>query len=215
MARKRPRDEEPADLEYATKAATRLLNSYPFLPAHGRTTYSDNEPLMAANVELDDPAKWRPWTREEWVEFNKHAYGPNASAGANAAAEILWLSHQFPHGSREWRILLQTAEKLDPFDDLRPAGRPKKSGPDKKLLLAVGVCLMFGHNATFVAQQLEPIYNWRKKEGPDRDHRIHYLAKKIRKALANLSPAEAEEAKAFAAKYFSDDVDIWDVISDR
>jgi hypothetical protein len=59
---------------------------------------------------------------------------------------------------------------------------------------AVSLCCASGDNATTVARYLDNAFNPGKRAGSK--HRIDYLAKRTRQALAKLSPAEVEELAA-------------------
>lgn len=154
-------------------------------------------------MDAEAPVKGKKWTRRAWVKF--HGHGPNTSERVKASTELLWLSHKFPWRSREWVILQVAAHKLFFLDERRPAHRPKAASRDFKLALAIGLCLATGRNATFIAGQVEPIFGSAKKAGLD--NRIHYLAKRTRKGLVNLSPAHAEAFTALGQIFLSDDED--------
>jgi len=137
------------------------------------------------------PTTTKKWTRKEF--FSPLYLGPNPTLRRKIAQEFLWQSHKFPWSSKEWRILQRAAHELFnlDMDGERPRGRPRKNVAGEPVRLAMAVCLVTGDNANFVARNLDPVFNNKKKGGAK--NRIEYLAKKTRQGLAKLTPDEARQ----------------------
>jgi hypothetical protein len=95
-------------------------------------------------------------------------------------------------GALNGKYFSSSTELFDLDEGRRAHRRPDE--PDPLVRIAVSLCCAPGDNATTVARYLDNAFNPGKRAGSK--HRIDYLAKRTRQALAKLSPAEVEELAA-------------------
>jgi hypothetical protein len=125
--------------------------------------------------------------------FPEWAKGIDDSLHFITGMELLTMSHRFPRGSKEWLIVATAAHKLMLISDGPRPGRPPRSRPKSDVRLALLFCVVTGVSPHAAAKSVDRILNGMKRGAKNR---IEYLAKRTKRALATLPPAEAEELAA-------------------